>query len=389
MINKSTHTTLTLSGSTLRWLAIALQAAALCGCGDSSPDKMDDDTTNPDGSDPGATPGKGDPSTNPNTTPTAPPSTTGNPPPTPPAGPTPVELHGALKVMGNRIVDKNGAPTQLRGMSFFWSQWSGSFYNASVVKTLARDWHASLVRIAMGVEKEGYLEHPADEKARVKTIVDAATAEGIYVIIDWHDHNANSHTQQSKAFFTEMAQTYGKQPNVIFEVFNEPDNLPAPGDTWPQVKAYAEEVIGAIRGAGSDNLVIVGTPTWSQDVDIAANDRINKFQNIAYTLHFYAASHKQSLRDKAKVALDKGLALFTTEWGTCPASGDGALDLGESQTWINFLTDNGISFANWSLFDKPEAASALVPGASPEGGWADSELTESGKFVKAKILEGK
>lgn len=296
---------------------------------------------------------------------------------------SPAAQHGALHISGSHLQDVHGATIQLKGMSLFWSQWSGQLWNAGAVGTLADDWHAGVVRAAMGVESGGYLDNPEAEKNRVKTVVNAAIAKGIYVIIDWHDHNATQHTWQSKQFFTEMAQTYGSSPNVIFEIYNEPV-----GVSWGQVKSYAVEVIGAIRSTGANNVVVVGTPTWSQDVDAAANDPITQFSNVAYTLHFYAGSHKQSLRDKASYAISKGLPLFVTEWGACDASGNGGLDLAESQTWINFLNQNNISWANWSLFDKPETASALKPGAGNNGGWSSSALTASGQFVKQKILEG-
>ena len=294
-----------------------------------------------------------------------------------------VSSHGWLKTVGNQIQDSNNAQVQLKGMSLFWSQWSSSFYNASVVNTLADSWNANLVRAAMAVESGGYLSNPAAEKARVKTVVDAAIAKDIYVIIDWHDHNATQHTPQAVAFFTEMANLYKAKPNVIFEIFNEPDN-----ESWPQVKTYALQVISAIRGTGAQNLIVVGTPTWSQDVDVAAASPITGYPNIAYTLHFYAGTHRQSLRDKASTALAMGIPLFVTEFGTCDASGNGGLDLNESQTWINFLNDRKISWANWSLFDKNETASALVPGSSTTGNWNAASLTTSGAWVKQRILDG-
>ncbi|MEO5730030.1 MAG: glycoside hydrolase family 5 protein [Byssovorax sp.] len=345
------------SGSSLRLFAAALTATALCGCLASADESLvsEDGTDSGYGTDSVAS------------------ELTGSS----------VDQHGALKIVGNQLQDKNGAQIQLKGMSLFWSQWSGSFWNSSVVNTLANDWHATVVRAAMGVESGGYLDNPTAEKNRVKAIVSAAVDRGIYVIIDWHDHDAQLHTAQAKSFFTEMAQLYKNTPNVIFEVFNEPDY-----ESWGQVKSYAQEVIGAIRGAGANNVVVVGTPTWSQDVDQAANDPITQYQNIAYTLHFYAGTHKQSLRDKATYAMGKGVALFVTEWGTCDASGNSGLDLNESQTWVNFMNQHKLSSANWSLFDKNETASALVPGASTAGGWPDSALTASGKFVKTKILEG-
>jgi endoglucanase len=295
---------------------------------------------------------------------------------------TPVGTNGKLQVVGNQIRNQSGVAVQLKGMSLFWSQWGGAFYNASVVNSLADNWKVTVVRAAMGVESGGYLTNPAAEKARVKAVVDAAIAKGIYVIIDWHDHNATQHTAQAKAFFTEMAQLYKNTPNVIFEIFNEPD-----GEPWSEIRTYAVEIIGAIRGAGAPNLVVVGTPTWSQDVDVAASNPITQYPNVAYTLHFYAGTHTQYLRDKATTALNKGIALFVTEFGTCDASGNGNLNLAETQRWIDFMNSRKLSWANWSLHDKAETASALVPGASTTGTWPDSALTPSGAFIKQKLLQ--
>ncbi|WP_437911442.1 glycoside hydrolase family 5 protein [Sorangium sp. So ce302] len=298
---------------------------------------------------------------------------------------TPVERHGRLKVMGNRVVDEHGEELQLKGMSMFWSVWEGEkFYNASAVDTLVNDWDATVVRAAMTANTSGlgYVNNPDAEKRKVKAIVDAAIARGIYVLIDWHDHDAVQprNKEAAKRFFREMATEYGDEPAVIFEVFNEPDT-----ETWAQVKAYAEEVIREIRGAGSDNLVIVGSPNWSQDADVAANSPITSYDNIAYTLHFYAATHKDGLRTKARTALSAGLALFVTEWGTCSSTGDGALDLAEAQRWLDFMASNSISWLNWSIVDKAESCAALRPGASAGGPWSDGQLTESGRWVKQKI----
>ncbi|AEE96310.1 cellulase family glycosylhydrolase [Mahella australiensis] len=291
-----------------------------------------------------------------------------------------VASHGMLKVVGNKVCDASGKPIQLKGMSLFWSQWSTPFWNADLVNNLASTWNATLIRAAMGVDEGGYISNPQVEKQKVITVVDAAINAGIYVIIDWHSHDI--HTSEAVAFFGEMAQRYKNTPNVIFEIFNEPDY-----ESWAQVKTYSTQVINTIRSTGAQNLILVGSPTWSQDVDVAANDPITGFSNIAYTLHFYAGTHKQYLRDKAITAMSKGLALFVSEWGTCDASGNGNLDLTESQRWIDFMNQYQISWANWSMNDKAETASALVVGASTTGPWPDSQLTESGKFVKAKIME--
>merc|ERR1719410_1381219 len=302
-----------------------------------------------------------------------------SPTPTAPTG-SPVECHGKLRVQGNKIVDKNGQPVQFKGMSYFWSQWQGQYWNAGTVGFLADNWGATLVRAAMGVDQGGYLSNPGGEKAKVMAVVDAAIARGIYVIIDWHDHHAEDHVQEAKTFFTEMAQRYGQYPNVIFETFNEPLQV----DWSGVIKPYHDQLVPLIRSYAPDSIIVLGTKTWSQDVDEASYNPVQG-SNLAYTLHFYAATHKQELRDKARTALNRGIALFVTEWGTCDASGDGNLDLSSSGTWLSFLNQHHISHANWAVSDKVEAASALRPGASTGGGWGDQDLTPSGSWIRAKL----
>jgi endoglucanase len=223
----------------------------------------------------------------------------------------------------------------------------------------------------------GYLDNPDDNKAKVSAVVDGAIAAGIYVIIDWHVEG-RCNADQSKPFFAEMAQKYGHSPNVIWETCNEPH-----GWSWNAgLKSYHEQVIPVIR-QHSSNLIVAGTNTWSQDVDEASRDQLAD-SNVAYTLHFYSSMHKQANRDKASTAMSNGAAIFVTEWGV-EQNGEGH---GETNTWLNFLRTNSISNSMWGIYDKDSEAWAIVhPGASGQGGWSDSELTDTGRFAKAYFLQ--
>lgn len=290
-----------------------------------------------------------------------------------------------LSVKGNEIL-AGGQSASFAGNSLFWSNsgWGGEkFYTAGVVRWLKTDWKSSLVRAAMGVDAPGgYLQDANGNRARVKAVVDAAIANDMYVIIDWHSHRAESYRANAISFFEDMAQTYGAHNHVIYEIYNEPLQISWSG----QIKPYAQAVISAIRAIDPDNLIVVGTPSWSQDVDVAAADPIAGI-NIAYALHFYAGTHGQYLRDKAQAALNRGVALFVTEWGAVNANGDGAVATEETNAWMSFLKVHRISHANWATNDKPEGASALVPGASAAGGWPANQLTPSGAFAK-QIISG-
>lgn len=295
---------------------------------------------------------------------------------------TQVEKHGRLQVAGNKIVGSHGEHVSLAGVSFGWSQWDAArFYNAGAVKTLVGDWQAGIVRAALGVHQTGFLSKPEENEARVRAVIDAAIANGIYVIIDWHDHHAHKHPELAVAFFERMARAYGDKPNVIYEIFNEPLRHAS----WPaEVKPYSERVIAAIRAIDPDNLIVVGSPSWSQDVDVATADPVSD-PNVAYTLHFYAGTHKQWLRDKAVKALDRGFALFVTEWGVCNADGDGPIDRASVDEWLAFMREHKLSHCAWSLGDKRETCAMLQPGAPADGGWNDEQVTESGTLVRGIV----
>jgi len=296
-----------------------------------------------------------------------------------PAG-TPVACHGALAVKDGRIIGVHGEPVTLRGMSLFWSQWAPQYYTAETVEWLAKDWKVDVVRAAIAAEgNDSARQHFDREFGKASTVIDAAVANGLYVVVDWHAHRA--YPEEAERFLTAIAEKYGHLPNLIYEDWNEPLR---DGVDWSRdVRPYHLQVIRAIRAIDPDNLVIAGSPRWSQDVDIAAADPL-PFTNLAYTLHYYAATHGEELRDKGDAALVGGATLLITEFGTVEATGDGPIDHAESDAWWDWAEARGIGWMAWSIGDRDETSAALKPGTQPAG-WSEADLTESGKLLRGKL----
>ena len=152
-----------------------------------------------------------------------------------------------------------------------------------------------------------------------------------------------------------MAEAYADCPNVLYEICNEPNGQVS----WAEIKAYAEEIISVIREKDKDGIIIVGTPNWSQYVDQAlANPIINSY-NIMYALHFYAATHTQTLRDSMTKAVEEGLPIFVTEFGICDASGNGSIDFEQAKQWVAQMNTYNISYIAWNLSNKNETSAIL------------------------------
>ncbi len=284
----------------------------------------------------------------------------------------PVKTHGNLSVKGTFLIDKNGEQTVLRGVSYGWHNWWPRFYNKQSVKWLADDFNCNVVRAAMGVGPQGsYIDKKEWSKEKIEAVIEGAIENDIYVIIDWHSHEL--HLNEAKTFFSEMAGKYGKYPNIIYEIFNEPVK-----DSWEDIKDYSIEVIKVIRKKDPDNIILVGSPHWDQDIHLVADNPIQGFENIMYTVHFYAATHGEELRERSDYALKKGIPIFVSESAGMEANGNSAIDYKSWETWINWMEENKISWICWSIADKNETCSMLKKSASDTGNWTEKDLKESG-----------
>lgn len=299
---------------------------------------------------------------------------------------SPVAKHGQLKVQDGVMVNSKNEAPQLRGISLSWSVWGGrKYYNPEVVNWIADDFKVSLLRVSMAVEPDsGYLKDPVGQEQMVTKVIDAGIKKGLYVLIDWHDHHADKNLEQSKAFFSKMAKRYAGVPNVIYEVWNEPEK-----EEWSTIKRYAIEVIREIRKHDKENIIVVGSPFWDQQVDVAAKDPIIDQRNIVYSFHFYASdpNHQEGLMARANEAMRLKLPLFVTEWGVGEANGDGVFDEQKNAKWMNWMEQHKLSWANWNVTDKKETTAILMPGANPKGKWTSAELTPAGQYIRTQLRQ--
>ena len=314
------------------------------------------------------------------------PTTTTTAKPTAPSDPTaatPVSQHGQLTLNGTQIVDKNGCAYQLKGMSTHGIAWFPDFVNEQAFKTLRDDWNTNVIRLAMySGESEGYSgSNIAQHEALVKKGIEIAIKLDMYVIVDWHvlaDQSPQVRKADALRFFEEISSAYGKYPNLIYEICNEPNGYA----TWEgDVEPYAEEIIPIIRKNAPNSLIIVGTPTWSQDIDRALANPLS-CDNVLYALHFYAATHTDWLRDRVTNCVSKGLPVFVSEFGCCDASGNGANDFNQTRQWLTMLDNLGISYVNWNLANKNETSSAFKSSASANGNWTEKDFSEGGAWIR-------
>ena len=288
--------------------------------------------------------------------------------------------NGWLHVNGTQLVNEQGHAVVLHGMSSHGLQWFSQYATRNAIGATAA-YGANLFRVAMYTKEGGYLSQKQAIMKKLYAAVDAAISRNMYVIIDWHilsDGNPKSHQRAAKIFFRKVSQRYGNTPNVIYEICNEPNG----GTSWSDIREYAETVIPVIRKNAPDSVIIVGTPTWSQDVDQAAAEPLEDQKNIMYTLHFYAATHKENLRDKLKSAREAGLPIFISEFSICDASGNGGIDYDSADAWFQMINDYNLSYAGWNISNKNESSALIKSDCKKTSGWTDDELSETGLWLK-------
>lgn len=297
---------------------------------------------------------------------------------------TPFEICGRLKVVGTNLCNQNGYPIQLRGMSTHGLQWFENCITAKSLDTLAYGWGADIMRVSMYVHEDGYLTDPPYFRALIDKIVDMLLQRGLYCLIDWHQltpGDPNADIDSARTFFQYMSAKHGAKGHVLYDICNEPNGKTV---TWPVISNYANEIIPIIRKNDPQSVIIVGTPNWALRPDQVIGATL-PYENIMYTMHFYAATHKEECRIYTETAIKGGIPVFVTEFGTQESSGDGANDFTSSQLWLDLLSKYKIGWTNWNYSDDMRSGAVWKEGTATSGKWTDANLKEAGVWIKQRI----
>ncbi|MDO4488798.1 MAG: glycoside hydrolase family 5 protein [Eubacteriales bacterium] len=294
-------------------------------------------------------------------------------------------VNGALHVEGTLIKDKNNQMVQLKGVSTHGLAWFPQYVNEISFKDMRTLFDADLIRLALYTEEYGGYCSGGNQTELMNLIrkgIKAATDSDMYVIVDWHilsDCDPMRHKDEAIRFFDTVSREYKDAENIIYEICNEPNG----GTGWAQIKGYAEAVIPVIRKNDPDAIILIGTPNWSQYVDEAAANPVRGYDNLMYTLHFYAGTHKDDLRKRLENTLKSGLPVFISEFSICDASGNGALDYYEAAKWMELINRNQISFVTWNLSNKNESSALIKPECGKTGYFTENDLSPAGRWFRS------
>ncbi|KAL7075343.1 hypothetical protein ACQ4LE_005103 [Meloidogyne hapla] len=301
---------------------------------------------------------------------------------------------GRLSVKSGQLTGAKGQAVQLRGISLWFSMWLTQWYSPEAVKAIKCFFNGNVVRAAIGTCCSGYLENPNAAIKAATTVADAAIANGIYFIIDWHDvanekctndAEFKKFTDSSITFFTTILRKYKGYPNMVLELWNEPIC------PWNKLKQYYTAVLARIRKLDPYVVVILGTPWQSSGpTDEVINSPVLG-RNLMYALHYYVVSNQQIENHKKTIlkAKSKGIGTFISEYGDADVFLPAPLKPKEMKSFWAFMDQNKLSYAKWSLSNKDEVYSLVLPHCTPAQANQTSCLSPSGKLLREHMLKQK
>lgn len=268
-----------------------------------------------------------------------------------------------LSISGTQLM-ANGQVVRLRGINMgdpFWARgWYGSMYSTANYATLAQDWHANVVRISIFPTQWKNMNRTTLLEG-LDTEIQAALSNGMYVIISYHvigwpdgwyqpaypgnpADTYDSSLSVATSFWTQMAQTYGSDTRIIFDLWNEPvhDSSDWSNVTyWTSLKPSYESLIQTVRNNGAQNIVLATGSGWASWL-AGIKDSPLADTKVMYAYHKYSVEGNNT---EAVWNTDLGGLLgvkpvIVSEWGYEDSDVT-------NPTWPGTQTSYGDPFTQW------------------------------------------
>lgn len=276
-------------------------------------------------------------------------------------------------VSGNKIYNSYNQQITLHGVDRPSMEWScsgetadgqGSGIPSSDFTTMVHSWNANAVRIAMNQDfwLSGAAKYCSSYQSNITNVVKEAEAAGLIVILDlhWSDQGNLSNTnpgqqcmadQNSITFWQQVAAQYESDPNIWFELYNEPHDI-----SWSQwlnggsacgfQTVGMQQLYNAVRGTGATNIVIAGGNTWSSTLNgVPALSGTN----IAYAIHLYRQTASESF---SSAGLDSQFGnkestapVIATEFGDQVCDGQPYV-----QDLLNYFRQHQVGYTAWAWY---------------------------------------
>ena len=331
----------------------------------------------------------------------------------------------SLKVAGNQLLDSTGQPVRLRGVNCAGLEWAsdGEGRIAKTVAVAVEGWHANLIRLPLAQDRwfgqaPGQNDGGAAYRALVRQLVDFCSAHNAYILLDlhWSDagewgRNIGQHKlpdKNSLTFWQDLAPVYANNPAVLFDLYNEPNNIN--WDQWfkggpmtetdDKTKAkLSYEAVGlpvllvAIRATGAKNVIVAGGINWAYEVGGILQGREladPRGNGVVYAVHPYPHEFENLGRETiaqwtARMgAFAQKLPIIVTEFGSSAVNWPFPKDWNyNDEKWnremLRVLEEHRWNWTAWDFH--PTAAPCLI------SDWSYAPTPEFGVWVRQALSE--
>lgn len=310
-------------------------------------------------------------------------------------------FHGKLTKSDTKIIDEYGNEVLLQGIGTHSLSEYNALYTEKSVKTL-KYYGINMIRISVyltdfypansnGRLAKGWLNYSDELKPIIEKLIDVATKNNMYVLLDWHSYHSidggdvTQYKQQQEEFFTYFSEKYANSKNILYELHNEPyqntaiELLPSVLSCCNIIRENNEDAI-IICGCGSDGTIIANS-VWNT----------NNSLDIFISEHLYTGEQDC---ERFKDFVNRNIPFFVSEWGNSSLSGDDRPNDGMTYKMFQFLYDNKISNALWKWTFQDMDTAVLLDDefaekyAYPFGGYTDGMLSHNGRLYFRRTFNG-